>query len=238
MHRCHFEQQSGRPQNRGEQVVEVVGDAAGQPSHRLHFLGLTILDFELPHLGEIGGDQHHARHLPRRIMDRCGGAIHGHRSPVFLARGGFYPAQRLPPKHAIAQAMLVLRVLGDHGEGATHDVIRTPPVQCFGRRIPAAHISPGIDRVDRQRRAVDHRLELRVCLSQRTLGLQAAGHGWAEHQPGDGENTHVEQQGHIRARNTVHHERTAAAHGVADQSSATVNVVAKRRVDQIAVLHQ
>src|SRR5438874_1880673 len=33
--------QAAVPDNSREQVVEIVSDAAGEPAHRLHFLGLT-----------------------------------------------------------------------------------------------------------------------------------------------------------------------------------------------------
>jgi hypothetical protein len=47
-----------------EQVVEVVGDAARQPSDRLHLLGLTELLLERAQLGHVARDRQEARDAP------------------------------------------------------------------------------------------------------------------------------------------------------------------------------
>ena len=41
--------------DRGQQIVEIVREAAGQLTHGLHFLRLTELRFHLAPLGEIAG---------------------------------------------------------------------------------------------------------------------------------------------------------------------------------------
>ena len=54
-------------------------DAAGQPSHGFHLLRLPVLDLESPHLREIGGDEQHAGHAARRVVERRGGEAEGNR---------------------------------------------------------------------------------------------------------------------------------------------------------------
>jgi hypothetical protein len=51
------EQVAATPGDR-QQVVEVVGDATRQSSHRFHLLGLTELLFETLALGEVADDGH------------------------------------------------------------------------------------------------------------------------------------------------------------------------------------
>ena len=60
-------------------VVEVVRDSAGEPAHRLHFLGLAHLLLRLDPLGDVAADPHDAR-PPRR-----GGAAKG-RGVVCMCR--------------------------------------------------------------------------------------------------------------------------------------------------------
>ena len=61
----------------GEDVVEIVGNAAGQGTERFHLLGLAELAFERQPLGDVGGDHHHVFHLAVRVDDRVGGQRHG-----------------------------------------------------------------------------------------------------------------------------------------------------------------
>ena len=49
-----------------------MGDAAGEPSHRVHFLRLAKLLFQLPALGDVFGDQ--LQHLFRFVADGGGAA--------------------------------------------------------------------------------------------------------------------------------------------------------------------
>ena len=41
------------PEDRRQQIVEVVGDAAGQLADRLHLLGLEQLGFDIPVIGDV-----------------------------------------------------------------------------------------------------------------------------------------------------------------------------------------
>jgi hypothetical protein len=65
----------------GEEVVEVVGDAAGQPADRLHLLRLAELLFELVALADVHEGQHGADDAPlaedglRPVLDREAGAV-------------------------------------------------------------------------------------------------------------------------------------------------------------------
>ena len=67
------EQQLGAPEDSREDVVEIVRDASRQPSDGLHLLRLTILDLELPNLGQISRNRQHAGDLPARTVQRRGG---------------------------------------------------------------------------------------------------------------------------------------------------------------------
>ena len=54
---CLLEQRFGVAADHGEQVVEVVGDAAGQPPDRLQLLRLTQLLLEVPALADVAADR-------------------------------------------------------------------------------------------------------------------------------------------------------------------------------------
>ena len=56
--------------DRRQQVVEVVGDAAGQPADRLHLLGLPEPSLELSPLAHVPGDHRQVRHLSVRVSVR------------------------------------------------------------------------------------------------------------------------------------------------------------------------
>ena len=49
-------QQLGVAEDRGQEIVEVVGDAAGELADRIHLLRLDQLRFELPAFGDIDAD--------------------------------------------------------------------------------------------------------------------------------------------------------------------------------------
>src|SRR3989475_12244562 len=88
----------------GQQIVEIVRDAAGEPPDRLHLLRLAVLHFELSHLREIGRDRQYPRNPPRGIMERSNGETDGYRRPVFPASGQLHPPHRLAPQRAGAPA--------------------------------------------------------------------------------------------------------------------------------------
>jgi hypothetical protein len=48
-----IQQKLGIAVDHGQQVVEIVGNAAGQPAHGFHFLGLAQLSFQLAALGQV-----------------------------------------------------------------------------------------------------------------------------------------------------------------------------------------
>ena len=62
MARRHFaERELGVAGDRGQRVVEIVRDPAGQPADRLHFLRLPQLILELPSIGDVLHGADHAR---------------------------------------------------------------------------------------------------------------------------------------------------------------------------------
>ena len=211
-----LEQEPAGTENRGQQVIEVVRDPASQSPHRFHLLRLAVLDFETTHLCQIGRDQQRAGHAPAGILQRGSGETDGHRRSVLLAGRGLDPTQCFASEDSLPHALLVRRTLRDHGERTTDDVVRLPPVQRLGRGIPAAHVSARVDSVNRQRRAVDHSLQMAVCFTERTLRLQPPHDRRTHEQAGNRQNANVDQQGDVGARDAVHHEGATAADRVRD----------------------
>ena len=62
-------QEAGGAVDDGEEVVEVVGDAAGQSSDRLHLLGLTQLGLQLDLAADVARDPHVRLHLAALVGD-------------------------------------------------------------------------------------------------------------------------------------------------------------------------
>jgi len=63
--------QLGKTYDRGEDVVEVVGDPAGERAQGLHLLGLAELGFEFLPLGDVARGRKDAHHGSRLIpVDR------------------------------------------------------------------------------------------------------------------------------------------------------------------------
>ena len=61
------ERQLGVAGNRRQRVVEIVGDAAGEPADRFHLLRLPQLILEQPAVGDV---LHRADHAPRPALRR------------------------------------------------------------------------------------------------------------------------------------------------------------------------
>ena len=58
-----FDEQLGVALNHGQQIIEVVGNAAGEPPYGFHFLRLAKLIFEVAALGDVFGDHLEAFHI-------------------------------------------------------------------------------------------------------------------------------------------------------------------------------
>ena len=81
--RIQFPLQQMRAQlDNGQQVVEIVGDAACQPAQRFHLLRLLDLPLQLDLAGHVphGGDK--IDNLPRRVAHRRDGHVHGPQTVV------------------------------------------------------------------------------------------------------------------------------------------------------------
>ena len=74
------------PGDHGQEIVEVVGDAAGEPPDRLHLLGLAELRLERPHGGEIAHDDDDPEVLALAALEGGRRDLDGHDSPSGWAR--------------------------------------------------------------------------------------------------------------------------------------------------------
>ncbi len=209
-------QERGRPEDRREQVVEIVRDPAREPSHDFHLLRLPVLHLELPHLGEVGGDREQSRDPSGTVVEGADGQTDGQRGSVFLAAGHLHAADHLAPQHALPEAHVLGRVGGDDGQRPPDDLVGAPSVQGFRRRIPGAHDGISIDGVDGERGGVHGRAEILVRVLQGVLGAPMLHRHRPQGQPRDREDGDVQEQRRIRARHRLHHERSAATHRVAD----------------------
>ena len=68
--------------DRGQHVVEVVRDAAGEAADRLQLLALPQLLLELLLAGHVLGHPDHVPRLPVRVADEGGREVRDHRAPV------------------------------------------------------------------------------------------------------------------------------------------------------------
>jgi hypothetical protein len=98
----------GVPEDDGQQVVEVVGDAAGEPADRLHLLRLPQLLLEALVLGHVAGDADDPGHRP--VLVAVGG-LQGEEMPQLA---GDEVGLLIRPRHPGGQDFLV----------AGHDALR------------------------------------------------------------------------------------------------------------------
>ena len=87
------------PRDHGEQVVEVVRDAAGEAPDRLHLLGVAELRLERPDGGEVADDDDDPEILPLAALERGRGDLDGDRPPI---RPGSVTVPVRPVRHWIA----------------------------------------------------------------------------------------------------------------------------------------
>ena len=76
-----FEQELAVAGDDRQEVVEVVGDAAGQPADRLQLLGLPELLLEAPLLGHVLDETLDVLHLAVGATNRTGADPHGNAAP-------------------------------------------------------------------------------------------------------------------------------------------------------------
>ena len=171
-------QQRGVAVDDGEQVVEVVGDAAGQPADRFHLLRLAKMRLRAGQLafrrapsqdvaGEGGDDD-------RLAQDEESG--HPNQQPVLAverARPADDQGRRGQPRfiHAIADQLPVVELVADAVEQFDRDVGRRPPAE-HRHREPCrrqAVLEPGVDAA--------RQLSLADAGCQRAVGRGGRGRG-------------------------------------------------------------
>ena len=131
--------------------------------------------------------------------------------------GDLSPFHRLAAEYARAHRVILgVSVLRQRRERATHDLGRPPAIQGFRRRIPGEDIASPIERVNRERRALNDRLELLVGVPQGRLRAPALRRDGAEGQPRHRKHADVQQEHYGGTRQRLHRERSPATRRVAD----------------------
>ena len=140
-------EQGGVAHHGGEQVVEIVGDAAGQPADRLQLLHLPQLLFQRPAAGHVGEDGDAAGFGPRRVEDR----VRRHAEPA-LARGGPRSTWRPGSPAAEPQVRRLVegeRLLNQPGVGPADDLGERPAEQLANRAVAAEDDAGGVQKANR-----------------------------------------------------------------------------------------
>ena len=162
----------------GQEVVEVVRDAACQASHRLHLLRLAQVLLDPPALAHV--DKRSSRtHEPALRVDLCDGgqldvqdptaALHELVRHVLDAAGGEEPGQ----DHV---ARVRARRLGQELRGTPTDHLFARVAQDLEPAVAHAHEpTVGVDRVQHHGRLVVQRPVLRLALAQKALEPLALG---------------------------------------------------------------
>ncbi len=166
-----LEQEVRGTENGGEQVVEIVRDAAREPSHRLHLLGLPQLVLEQAMLGDV-------LHDDGEMRDAAVGLAHH--------------SSGLPHRNLLTVLAFPHRLVGDasrHHDGVEEplpvlgsgkDVRREAPVEQLGfrritehadqRRIDGEQAAVGRAAENAVGRRLDERAVRRFRFSQRVFG--------------------------------------------------------------------
>ncbi len=161
----------GVPEDRREQVVEVVGDAAGELPDRFHLLALTEPRFEIAPLGDVAGD----RDEPAQVVvivferpDQC---------------GADEPRAIPPPAHAFALVGAAIVRAREHRRELAVGHVEERRRRLVGHLVTGVpeHVvgadMPGDDAamfVEHEHRvvldAVEHQTHLRFGLAQTAIG--------------------------------------------------------------------
>ena len=88
--------------DRREQIIEVVGDAAGQQSHRLHLLRHAKLGFELPVRGHVGDHRDRPHDFLVAVAHRRGRHLDVENDAVFPHAAHGHCLEELPLEHSCA----------------------------------------------------------------------------------------------------------------------------------------
>ncbi len=169
------------PHHAGQDVVEVVRDAARQVADRLHLLGLLQLRLELATPGirlRAGRDvAAHVEHVRRAaVLDR-------HAAQFEVVPGAVPPQQRGLEHDLLARERArvqrpdgfgVGRRIGEHAVGSDHRVARVAAHRLV-RRVDVDDAEVGVAQHERVRRGVEDRAVLFLAVEQRLLGALALG---------------------------------------------------------------
>jgi hypothetical protein len=130
-------------------VVEVVGDASGQPAHRLHLLGLAQLSLERFAVADVRIHHDDPTGGARLVEERCRGQAELESVPVLANPLGFIVGQRLAGHDSIAESLHLVHEIGRHDRGkAADDLLRPPSEERLGRPVPAQDVTVGRQGVD------------------------------------------------------------------------------------------
>lgn len=151
-HRRIFEQPLRGAVDHGQDVVEVVCDAAGEPAHQLHLLGLKKLRLQPAGLREVDGNRHEERDLAVRRADRRDKMFRHERRPVLPSIDGFplpaFSSRQAGGDIARNHVAAVLRPQ-QHGRILAHEFIEGIARKPAERRVRPLDSSAGVGDADR-----------------------------------------------------------------------------------------
>ena len=155
-------------QDRGQQVVEIMGDPPCQPADRLHLLGLAelllgqleLLLGPLP-FGDVEVDRHAPDGTPARIVQGGGRDAHVDPASVLVQPLGLVAGERVFAEHPGEQRLEFALLVQRHvDQPVPNGLVRRPAEGVFGCPIPAQHDARGVDPHDGERRGIHQRLEM------------------------------------------------------------------------------
>ena len=161
----------------GQQIVEVVGDAAGELAHGLHLLGLDQLLFGALAVGEVMNDADEDGFavllgLADRQVHRKGRAV--------LAPALNFPADAddlafAGPVEIVDVAVMLFAVVPRHQhlDVVADDLAGGVFEQPLAGRVEHHHVAAGIDQDDAVDRGIDHGAQPGGALAQGTVGAMA-----------------------------------------------------------------
>ena len=177
-------QQVGEADDRGQHVVEVVGDAAGELADGVHLLLLAELIFERPLLGDVEGVDDHRLDPAGALRDRVD--VETRAAVTFRGKRGVDKLDAALPRRGSLQRGFEVRPVGfadeidEPARTAAHD---RRPEQTQERRIGATDAPGAIEGADGDRRVVEEAREpdlrgaerLRAFLPRTAIEDQRAG---------------------------------------------------------------
>ena len=156
-----LEQEIRRPEDGGEQVVEVVRHPARESPHRLHFLGLKELQLQPLHGRHVFDHGQNPRDATLDIVQRRGKHVHRHRRTVSLAANQLDAREELTLQHATPSlTALLFLLLRNDGHWPADHLLRRPTEQTLGCRVPRLDNPLGIEGENGQRGGLYDGLEV------------------------------------------------------------------------------